>query len=206
MADILELVKQEMRLNNFGLLRLSGIPRDAVLDELAYCFYPEVHEEQVASYGAVFCGRPFPESLEVKLIPIATPEMGVSRRFADGRRSFLIYCPTTEPKLGIFDSAFGDEYRLLQLSSAVSGLVLQRQQTGLVKLVQNGEIYTVRARTWSRKESIEEAYNRILACLGSAPSPNLREVILGLYRVLLSFNLSRLAVILLLYVFCIDNW
>lgn len=183
MGNLLDLIKQEMRLNNFRLSRLLGISTDVVMDELLYCLYPQVHERQVASYGAVFCSKALPASLGVRIVAITTSEISVGRRFADGRRSFLVYLPTRNANLGIFDLAFGDEYRLLQLSKVARGLVLQRLQTGLVKLVQNGEIHSISGRTWSSKESIGAACNRVLACLGNAPVPNLLEIILGLLRV-----------------------
>ena len=179
MANVLELIKREMQLNNFKLECPTCISKKVILGELSYCLHPNVHEKQVEPYGAVFCGRSSPRSLAVRLVTVADSEIEMSRQFADGRRSFLVYLATSNPKLGIYDIALGDEYRLLQLAEEMQGIVLQRLHTGVVKLIQNGEIYSIRGRMWSHKESIDKALNRILAYLENVPIAEILSILRG---------------------------
>ena len=183
MEKRLELLKRELTIDSIKLSRIPGISEESILTELDICLNPHVHEGQVAPYGATFCMTPLPESTSVKLVSFEDNKIDDNRRFADGRRSFLFHYPQAKPQLGILDSAFGDEFRLLQLSSMISGIVLQRQQTGLVKIVQQGNIHISRGRIWSYKGSTSQAYSGITACLENVMTPNLAETIMGLLRI-----------------------
>jgi len=169
MASILDLVKKEMLVNSFKSIHFDNIPESAVVSELAYCFHPTVHEGRIPPYGALFCNQPIPQRFKCLYaqVPASEDERNASRLFADGRRSFMTYDQGAVPKLALFEAAFGDEYRLLELSESLQGLVMQRQETGLVKLIQQGEVFTVRDRVWSRKGTISDAKRRIVDCIGN---------------------------------------
>jgi hypothetical protein len=179
----LELLKREAKASNFRFLPISNIPLNLELEELAACLYSQTHERQVPPYGVVFCKRALPPSETLRLIPLDDTSVRVYRQFADGRRSFLIYSPHGKRQFGLLRHAFGDEYTMLQLSNMVRGIVLQRQQGGLVKIVQGGEVYTIRGRTWSVKRSVSAAYDRIIASLGNIKVPDFGETIFGLLNI-----------------------
>lgn len=178
-----EALKTELSTNSIRLLRLPGISEESELKELYVCLHPHVHERHVAPYGVAFCKSPLPEATQLRLIPLDDEKTDDNRLFVDGRRSFLLFYPDSKPQLGIFDSAFGDEYRLLQLSGVTSGIVMQRQHTGTVKIVQQGDVYTCEGRVWSHKGSTTEAYSRLEACLQNVLTSTLSETISGLLRI-----------------------
>ena len=108
-----KILESELASNQIRLMRLPRISEESKLKEMYVCLHPSMHERLVPPYGVAFCQKSIPESVNLKLIPLDDEKTDDNRRFVDGRRSFMVFFSDKKPQLGIFESAFGDEYRLL---------------------------------------------------------------------------------------------
>jgi hypothetical protein len=189
----LDLVKREVKYNGFKPMRIQSIAMDTILSEIGVSLTPRFHERQVAPYGVLFSRADLSTLEGVRAVPTDHLEPDQVRNLADGRRTFLGYHRNQKPVLVVFDVAVADEIRLLTIASHTGGLVIKRENTGLVRLAQRGELYIVEGRHWFKKPHLFDSVQQVESVLGNPP-PGLILRLLSLmqlaYYVLSSSNIG----------------
>jgi hypothetical protein len=152
--DLLRLVSDELQANELSIPTLRGLSEATVLEELYHVLYPKRHEGLIPPYGVLLAPAP-PPSLAPAISCGLGREVGsglrkeLLRRFADGRQTFVYYAGTNSPVLLRLETSASDELELLNLAHRVGeGLVLKRRKTGLVTIVWQDKVFTVRDREW----------------------------------------------------------
>jgi hypothetical protein len=124
-------------------------PDDDLVEELDYALRPPVHERRVPSYGViVHPEEPAAEwerttHLSVSLRTTAGYGDEQVRRFADGSTGWAVRLPGGIDEFVVFDRPAGAERDLVVLAQATRGRIVQRDDTGVVRIV--GPFGVVRA-------------------------------------------------------------
>jgi len=171
-VETADLVKKELALNGFRAKRFLGVPYETLISEIAACLIAVHHERQIPPFGVLFCNYDLSNRDGVKVIDInpSPTEIQEARSLTDGSRTFLTYFASDTPRLAILDDAVSDELGLLDLATAVQGLAVKRDDSGLVRLVQDGQIWLVDNRQWLRKARLWDYMEQVESCLGYPPS------------------------------------
>lgn len=136
-------------------LPLEGDLGAILLAELDHARHPEVHEGRVRPTGALVLppGRDlWPGSdAEPLLLPLGEVELDESRRFADGRSSFVVRVVGDGAALLTLGRPVAHESALVELAVGSGGLVVQRTETGRVRVVGGDGIVTWDGVRWTFK-------------------------------------------------------
>jgi hypothetical protein len=161
----LELDDEGIRLSlDDGLLAM-------VLAELDYARHPHAHEGVAPRYGALLstaevwtAERTGPiEHVDVGEVPI-----GVVRRLADGRSSFVARTLHGPARLVCFDRTREYESSAVHLTVSTGALVVQRLGRGWVRLCTPQNVVTWDGTHWSSKPLSSHVTERVLSTLTDA--------------------------------------
>ena len=165
-----DIIKKEMAFNEFRPKKIPGVVYDFVVAEIADCLHAVRHEGTIAPLGILFC-RDEPSTEDgVNIVHMPQVPIEELRHLADGRRTFIVYSGSEDPRLAVFSVAIADDMRLLELSYLINGIVIKRDESGTVRIAQNGQIWLVENRNWECKNHLLEHMALVKQCLGSMPS------------------------------------
>lgn len=115
--------------------------RELVIEELDIALHPPVHEQRVPSYGALIAPASDADEwlAETELVPTRRRVEEFTdihvRSFADGQSSFAVRRGEGLDELIVFDRPAGSERDLVVLSRAAGATIVQRDESGVVRLV-----------------------------------------------------------------------
>ncbi|MEZ5269778.1 MAG: hypothetical protein R2789_14830 [Microthrixaceae bacterium] len=98
-------------------LDLSGVDRDALIDEVDHALRPPVHERRIPSSGSIVHPTTEPASwaaatgLAIMRASAEDQPLDAARRFADGLSSWLVRSPQGPIEWVVFDRPAGSERR-----------------------------------------------------------------------------------------------
>lgn len=128
--------------------------------ELDYALRPAVHERLVPTYGALVTPSTPPTTwgtgtqLDIDLWPVDHDQLAVTRRYADGRASWVVRGIDGADALAVFDRPAGSERDLVVLAESLGGVVIQRHSTGPVRIVGGFGVYRWDASSWHHEPTV----------------------------------------------------
>lgn len=158
-----------MAYNRFRPSRIPGLTYDFMVGEIATCLYARPHEGDITPFGILFCKDELTKEDDVEIMHMPNIPLEELRHLADGRRTFIVYSGSEKPTLALFKTAVADETRLLELSFLVRGIAVKRENSGAIRIAQDGEVWLVENRNWERKSPLVEHMTLIKQCFGSIP-------------------------------------
>ena len=170
MAQVTDIIKKEMAAHGFRPKRIPGIKYDVIVAEIANNLYTTRHEQDIVPLGVIFCKNNISTQDGVQVVEMQQMPLDALRTLSDGRRTFVVYTGSPEPKLAVLDNAVSDEIRLLELSRLAEGIAIKRDVSGTVRIAQNGDLWLVENRRWECKPPILEHVHLVEECLGSMPA------------------------------------
>lgn len=144
-----------------GLPVPDGPAGELLVDELAYARWAGVHEHRRFGYGSVL--NPRDVAAVGDLLGSVDPDAGQAglselRRYADGRRTFVVRSPERPPLLVRREVA--DELELVYMHRRTGGTVVRRIDGGMQVVADDGTVghYTGR---WSLRPSLGDAVHAV---------------------------------------------
>ena len=126
---------------------LEGDIGDAVIDELVYALYPNVHEQRVPTYGAII----MPESITgYSQLEVDTIEE--ARMLSDGSSSFYIHEAQRRPLVGFLQKELRSELDLVEASLSMEAAIIKRSVDGSVRLFTRQHVIGCYGRQWTKKD------------------------------------------------------
>ncbi len=122
-------------------LDLSGLDRDALIEEVDHALRPSVHERRTYSSGSIIHPTEEPETWEsdtglaIFRASAADQPLDIARRFADGSSSWILRHPNGPIEWVVFDRPAGSERDLGIIARTTGGTVVQRDAAGIVRIV-----------------------------------------------------------------------
>lgn len=140
----------------------DGSGLGVVYEELLHALHVPKHEGHRPPYGCLITTRPRPETDLVEAIPIqADTRLDDARALADGRD--LILCRDTRGQISFLHDQILDELSAVRLVRNADGAIVQRLESGIVKIVGSRGVLSVEGREWVQQPSAA-------ATLGGLPS------------------------------------
>jgi DNA integrity scanning protein DisA with diadenylate cyclase activity len=144
-------IKAELELAGVRLPTVPGISESAILEELAYALAPPIHEEFQPSFGAI-CAPPLGLQ-HARLKPfLDVPASAETSTASNGTTSFSLVVSALR-KFVVFPSYVGGEFNLTTLASDITGIVIQRDVHGTVRIFTGDAVYVNQGRKWWRKHA-----------------------------------------------------
>lgn len=173
-------------LEDEGLPALDGAPDPVVaLVELAYALRPTLHEGRVPSYGVLLPPGPNLElastsaSIDTTVDLIATHELDLkfARRFADGVTSFGVRTVEAIDNLACFGRNISDEHDLVDLQTAIGGLIIQRHPAGEVRVFGPAGVVRWNGTTWHHDAPMDAWIARLRSVAPDLPVEGVRPLL-----------------------------
>lgn len=161
-------------------IELPGDPSHVqqVLQELDHVRRPPIHEGRTALYGA-FVVPPdrelVPTTDLLELIDMPLP-LAQSRRFADGRSTFLLRRTDQQPMLACFRRSIQHEADLVEIQGGSGMSIVQRTFQGVPRVVTDDGVVEWNGRSWINRLSAQRLLATIDPLVEGAP----RHVLAGL--------------------------
>jgi hypothetical protein len=126
---------------------------DLVLAELDYARHPHAHEGIAPRYGAILApgSAPLDVAGPVSVLDLGDTSLGVVRRLADGRASFVVRGLDLPDRLLCFDRSIEYESSVVKLAVASDAIVVQRLERGWVRLTTPAGVGTWDGIQWASK-------------------------------------------------------
>jgi hypothetical protein len=143
-----------------------------LLEELDYARHPALHEGRAPRYGALVSlgERPVWDKLTAPTkIESCGAELGLLRRLADGRASFVVRRLDRPNGLVSFDQSLEYESSAVRLRQETGAFVIQRNATGLVRVAGPEGVVTWDGTHWSVKPLAENRAAAIRRLVPQAP-------------------------------------
>lgn len=140
-----------------GLSVPEGPAGELLVDELAYARWAGVHEHHRYGYGSVLNPRDATavgDPLGEVGTCVGQAELSELRRYADGRRTFLVRAPDRPPLLVALEVA--DELELVHVHRRTGGTVVRRVDGGMQVVTGDGTVGDYTGR-WSLRPSLNDA-------------------------------------------------
>lgn len=134
--------------------------REMLLEEVRHAIHPPVHERRVARMGSIIDPTNPPEEwarvadLEILERPLESQPLDWARRFADGRSSWLVRRPEGQSSWVVFDRPAGSERDLSVLVRAFGAPVVQRWESGVVRVADRGGVWRWERFDWHHEPDI----------------------------------------------------
>lgn len=161
---------EELVEEGVGFVIPGGVD-DPLLEELDYALRPPVHEQRVPTYGAIVA--PTVDADEWYI----TTQLTVSRRrtagygdaqvrrFADGFSAWAVRGASAIDEFVVFDRSAGSERDLVVLASASGARLVQRDETGIVRVVGPFGVVRSDVASWHHEPPLESWIEEIPGCL-----------------------------------------
>ncbi len=153
-------------------LTLDGPSGSRILAELTYARRPPRHERRTPAYGSlIFDGVPDWDSAPHPPLLVGDPSVStpVLRRCADGGSSFTVVTPEGISGLAVFERSFDDELAAVRLQRC-GAVVIQRGQTGLLRVCTANGVVSWDGSTWLHKPLADE-YVALITTLAPHADP-----------------------------------
>lgn len=140
--------------------RVEDLCQEMLLDEVRHAIHPPVHERRVARMGSIIDPRrPLEDwarvaDLEIIERPLEAQPLDWARRFADGRSSWLVRRPEANSSWVVFDRPAGSERDLGVLVRAFDATIVQRHESGVVRVVDHGGVWRWEGFDWHHEPDI----------------------------------------------------
>ncbi|MGV3758695.1 MAG: diadenylate cyclase [Actinomycetota bacterium] len=163
--------------------RGEGLCQEMLLDEVRHAIHPPVHERRVARMGSIIDPRHPPEEwariadLEIVERPLEAQPLDWARRFADGRSSWLVRRPEGNSSWVVFDRPAGSERDLGVLVRAFDATVVQRHESGVVRVADHGGVWRWERFDWHHEPDIGSWIDLVSTCGDLAEPEVLRALI-----------------------------
>ncbi len=143
---------------------------DLLFAELDYARHPHAHEGTAPRYGALIATGQRPTSIvePVSFIDVGPVPLGVLRRLADGRSSFVVRAVGSGDRLACFERTREFESSAMHLALATGAYVVQRLGQGWVRLTTLEGIATWDGIRWAKKPLSVRIAERIAPTLPGA--------------------------------------
>src|SRR6478735_5917211 len=143
---------------------------DLLFAELDYARHPHAHEGTAPRYGALIATGQRPTSIvePVSFIDVGPFPLGVLRRLADGRSSFVVRAVGSGDRLACFERTREFESSAMHLALATGAYVVQRLGQGWVRLTTLEGIATWDGIRWAKKPLSVRIAERIAPTLPGA--------------------------------------
>lgn len=144
--------------------------QEMLLDEVRHAIHPPVHERRVARMGAIIDPRNDPDEwsrvsdLEIVERPLETQPLEWARRFADGRSSWLVRRPEGNSSWVVFDRPAASERDLGVLVRAFDATVVQRHESGVVRVADHGGVWRWERFDWHHEPDIGSWIDLVSTC------------------------------------------
>lgn len=151
-----------------------------VLAELDYARHPLAHEGTPPRYGALLCSGELalPDDVEpFAVIEVGEVPLGIARRLADGRSSFLARRSGKPDRLVCFDRTREYQSSAVHLAETTGCLVLQRLGQGWVRLATPSGVATWDGMHWSMRLLPAALADRIHRVIPQADEQVLRKLL-----------------------------
>lgn len=123
---------------------------DVLLDEITYAMWPPIHERRRPSYGAVVLRKDAVDMEDLgQPIPLDEGDLPRWRQYADGCATFLVRSAERERCLVAISR--GDELGLVELARRAELAVVQRTDSGAVKVFCGDHLYVFEGGVWLAK-------------------------------------------------------
>lgn len=142
------------------LFRGGGTSREILLDEVRHAIHPPVHERRVARMGSIVDPGHDPSEwarvtdLDIVERPLESQPLDWARRFADGRSSWLVRRPRGGSSWVVFDRPAGSERDLGVLVRAFDATVVQRHESGVVRVADHRGVWRWERFDWHHEPDI----------------------------------------------------
>lgn len=119
-------------------LPLDGPLGRALLEEIHAARWPRPHEGRIPTFGSVILVDRVdgvPELADTEIVPVDPEHAEQARRFADGRRTFLVRDVERIHAVACLSEAAADVARLTRFVQATGGLAVRRATAGTVDVI-----------------------------------------------------------------------
>lgn len=144
---------------------------ERVLQELDHVRRPPLHEGRTTVYGAFVLppGRELIAGGDLVELLALPHEVEQSRRFADGRSTFLVRRPDGPPLLACFRRSIQYEADLVELQAATGASVIQRTVLGVPRLFTDHGVIEWNGRSWVNRPTAQVLLATIDRIVAGAP-------------------------------------
>jgi hypothetical protein len=155
---------------------LTGIEAE-IAAELARCFDPVIHEQDVRPYGAIVAReRPDVERLG-RLLPTAGLRDDVIHSLADGRQALAVVVTGQPTELLLLTEPMDTEQDFASHAVWVDGVIISNDNRGVVRIITDSSITVVQGRRWITKDLVYEAAEDIMQIVPSADARVVRKLL-----------------------------
>jgi DisA bacterial checkpoint controller nucleotide-binding len=162
--------------------------------ELARCFDPVVHEQDIRPYGAIVV-REMPNLDRLgRVMNTDGLTLDVIRSLADGRQTLLLAVKDHSPQLLVLDEPVETEQDYASHAVWIDGVIICNDRRGLVRIVTDSSVTLVEGRRWTTTNLVYEAAADIV---GMVPAADARVVHRLLELTHHDFSANRIGVTLL---------
>jgi DNA integrity scanning protein DisA with diadenylate cyclase activity len=150
---------------------------EEVAAELARCFDPFVHEQEVRPYGAIVA-RETPHLARLgRIINTEGLEPDLVRSLADGRHSVMLIVKDLPPQLLLLHESMDTDQDYASHAVWVDGLILCSDDRGVVRIVTDSSVTVIQGRRWTAKDLVYEAAEDIVQVVPAADGEVVRRLL-----------------------------
>jgi len=155
---------------------LNGIEAE-IAAELARCFDPVIHEQDVRPYGAIVAReRPNLEQLG-RLLPTDGLADDIIHSLADGRQTLAVVVTDHPTELLLLTEPMDTEQDFASHAVWVDGVIISNDNRGVVRIITDSSITVVQGRRWMTKDLVYEAAEDIMQIVPSADPRVVRKLL-----------------------------
>ena len=145
--------------------------------ELARCFEPVIHEQDIRPYGAIVAREsPNVEQLG-RLLPTAGLRDDVIHSLADGRQTLTVVVKGQRPELLLLNEPMDTEQDFASHAVWVDGVIVANDSRGIVRIVTDSSITVVQGRRWMTRDLVYEAADDIMQFVPGADARVVRKLL-----------------------------
>jgi DNA integrity scanning protein DisA with diadenylate cyclase activity len=151
--------------------------QDEISAELARCFDPLVHEQDIRPYGAIVAREmPHLERLG-RIVDTAGLTREVMASLADGRHSLVLVVKGQAPQLLLLHERMDTDQDYASHAVWVDGLIICNDGSGTVRIVTDSSVTVVEGRRWIVKDLVFEAAEDITQVVPAADGAVVRRLL-----------------------------
>ena len=130
-----------------GIAKPDAPYLDTLVDEVEYAMYPPTHEQTKPTYGCLIT-RNNPRG-KLALMPMKDLEIATIRQLADGITTFAVRNNSRLSHIALNATSSDEELGLIDLVKKVNGILIHRNASSVVKVIQRSGIYINHDALWT---------------------------------------------------------
>jgi DNA integrity scanning protein DisA with diadenylate cyclase activity len=151
--------------------------REEISSELARCFDPYVHEQDIRPYGAIVC-RELPHLEQLgRIVDTGDLTSDIVRSLADGRHSLVLAVKGEPPRLLLLHEGVDTDQDYASRAVWIDGLIICNDAQGTVRLVTDSSVTIVEGRRWINKNLVFEAAEDVIDAVPAADAAVVRRIL-----------------------------